>query len=396
MNKQTKQYIIPMRKILFLFMLFCMQNAFAIKITHGPYICDMDSVSVTIMWVTDKPGMSWVEIAEEDGMHFYGKERRKVFDTVRGRKNVSDTLHCVKVMNLRPNTPYRYRIFTKEMRTWTWSDWVTYGETAASIVYKKDPYKFKTYPVERRDVRFLVLNDIHERAAFMKDLCKDVDFSKLDFVLLNGDMSNMVGDPNNVLRAYIDTCVSMFATKIPILFNRGNHETRGSFADHVIDYFPTKTNEYYRLQHIAGIDFLFLDSGEDKPDTDMEYSDIAAFDEYREREALWLKNLAKEERHKKYPLIVFSHIPPAFGSWHGYYHLKETMVPTLNKMQASVMLSGHLHRYEFQEATNDIHFPVLVNSNMSYLLCEVKKDRMEVDYSELNKKNIKHFSFKLK
>ena len=125
----------------------------------------------------------------------------------------------------------------------------------------------------------------------MKDLCKDVDFSKLDFVLLNGDMSNMVGDPNNVLRAYIDTCVSMFATKIPILFNRGNHETRGSFADHVIDYFPTKTNEYYRLQHIAGIDFLFLDSGEDKPDTDMEYSDIAAFDEYREREALWLKEL---------------------------------------------------------------------------------------------------------
>ena len=65
-------------------MLFCMQNAFAIKITHGPYICDMDSVSVTIMWVTDKPGMSWVEIAEEDGMHFYGIERRKVFYTVRG------------------------------------------------------------------------------------------------------------------------------------------------------------------------------------------------------------------------------------------------------------------------------------------------------------------------
>ena len=55
----------------------------------------------------------------------------------------------------------------------------------------------------------------------MKDLCKNIDFKKLDFVLLNGDMSNRLRSQQHMMEAYLDTCVSMFATHTPLFFNRG-------------------------------------------------------------------------------------------------------------------------------------------------------------------------------
>ena len=243
---------------------------------------------------------------------------------------------------------------------------------------------------------FLVLNDIHERAQFMKDLCKNVDFKKLDFVLLNGDMSNRLRNQQHMMEAYLDTCVRMFATHTPLFFNRGNHELRGQFADYLYRYFPTNNGKYYRLQHVAGIDFLFIDTGEDKPDEDIEYSGIVNYDQYREEEARWLRGLRESKQVGKYPLIVFSHIPPTLQKWHGPYHLQKTLMPELNKMNVSVMLSAHLHAFGYQEPNEVIHFPNLVNSNNTYLLCRIANGKMEVDYVGLKGKDKKHFTFPLK
>ena len=32
----------------------------SIKITHGPYLCDMSTDGVTVVWTTNKPALSWV------------------------------------------------------------------------------------------------------------------------------------------------------------------------------------------------------------------------------------------------------------------------------------------------------------------------------------------------
>lgn len=37
------------------------------KITHGPWLCDLTSDGVTVVWTTSKPALSWVEVAEDDG-----------------------------------------------------------------------------------------------------------------------------------------------------------------------------------------------------------------------------------------------------------------------------------------------------------------------------------------
>ena len=385
-----------MRCLLFSLMLLFSVGAKAIKVTHGPWICDMDSTGTTIVWVTDVPGMSWVEIAPDSADHFYGRARQRYYDVLAGRKVLTDSVHRVRIEGLKPDTRYRYRVFTQEVAEWRYDDWVTLGKTACTDVWRGKPHEFKTFPAKPREVTFLVLNDIHERAQFMKDLCKNVDFKKLDFVLLNGDMSNRLRNQQHMMEAYLDTCVRMFATHTPLFFNRGNHELRGQFADYLYRYFPTNNGKYYRVQHVAGIDFLFIDTGEDKPDEDIEYSGIVNYDQYREEEARWLRGLRESKQVGKHPLIVFSHIPPTLQKWHGPYHLQKTLMPELNKMNVSVMLSAHLHAFGYQEPNEVINFPNLVNSNNTYLLCRIANGRMEVDYLGLKGKDKKHFTFPLR
>lgn len=381
--------------LLGLMLLFCV-SAKGIKVTHGPWICDMDSTGVTIVWVTDVPGISYVEMATDSTDHFYSKTRKRYYAAEAGRRILTDSVHCVRIRGLKPDSKYRYRVVTQALKDWCNDDWVTLGGLAWSDVWKKKPYEFKTYPAKPREITFLVLNDIHERPQFMKELCKNVDLKKLDFVLLNGDMSNRIRSQKHIMDAYLDTCVSMFATDVPLFFNRGNHELRGEFADYLNRYFPTNNGKYYRLQHVAGVDFLFIDSGEDKPDTDLEYCGIVECDQYREEQERWLRSLQEEKKIGKYPVVVFSHMPPTLKNWHGPLHMQETLTPELNKMNVSVMLSGHLHRFDYQEPNEVINFPNLVNSNNTYLLCHIANGKMEVDYVGLTNKEKKHFTFPLK
>lgn len=381
--------------LLGLLLLFCV-SAKGIKVTHGPWICDMDSTGVTIVWVTDVPGISYVEMATDSTDHFYSKTRKRYYAAEAGRRILTDSVHCVRIRGLKPDSKYRYRVVTQALKDWCNDDWVTLGGLAWSDVWKKKPYEFKTYPTKPREITFLVLNDIHERPQFMKELCKNVDLKKLNFVLLNGDMSNRIRSQKHIMDAYLDTCVSMFATDVPLFFNRGNHELRGEFADYLNRYFPTNNGKYYRLQHVAGVDFLFIDSGEDKPDADLEYCGIVECDQYREEQERWLRSLQEEKKIGKYPIVVFSHMPPTLKNWHGPLHMQETLTPELNKMNVSVMLSGHLHRFDYQEPNEVINFPNLVNSNNTYLLCHIANGKMEVDYVGLTNKEKKHFTFPLK
>ena len=181
-----------MKKYLLLILCFACQSLYAVKITHGPYICDMDSSSVTIVWITDKPGLSWVEYDVDGEDHFYAKERIKVYDVRHGRRILTDTVHQVRITGLTPDTRYRYRVLTKEVATWSIRNILTYGGTADSGVYKKEPYRFKTFPTTRDSLTFVVYNDIHERAADLKEMSRNIDFDKVDFVVLNGDMQHSV------------------------------------------------------------------------------------------------------------------------------------------------------------------------------------------------------------
>lgn len=379
-----------MKHVLLTFLLSLSLTAFAqdFKITHGPYLCDMSDNGVTVVWTTDKPAMSWVEIAPDGEESFYAQERTKVYATMHGRKLATERIHRVRINNLKPGTTYRYRIFSREVTGWAISNWVTYGKLDSSNVYSKEPYRFTTYSDNKEDVSFLVLNDIHNHADFMKDLCKDVKFKTLDFVCFNGDMVNWFDKEESLFSGFLDTSIEMFASETPIVFNRGNHETRGFMAEKISDYFPTRDGKLYQMFSVGKVCFLVLDGGEDKPDSDIEYAETAAYDAYRAEQAEWLKKcVASDEFKNASARVVLLHIPPTEGDWHGNVHLQELFMPILNKANVDVMFSGHTHRYALKKPTDKNSFPIIVNSSNTYLLCKIGDKKIKIDIVGLNAKD---------
>ena len=81
---------------------------------HGPYLQNLGPDEVTIVWLSDKPSVGWVELAPDDDTNFYATERPKYYDARNGVKNTS-TIHTVKIKGLKPGTNYRYRVFVQEV-----------------------------------------------------------------------------------------------------------------------------------------------------------------------------------------------------------------------------------------------------------------------------------------
>lgn len=349
-----------------------------IQLTHQPYLQALHDTGVTLVWTTDKDAIGWVELAPDDGSHFYQQERPKYFASSHGFKDVS-TLHKVTLRGLAPGTTYRYRVYAQEVTSHVGTD-VTYGEVTATGVYRQQPLAFTTSNPGQQQISFAVINDIHGRNEVMKNLLGQLDWATTDLVFFNGDMADNLQSEAQLFAHYMDTATALFASETPMYYARGNHETRGHFAFKFPDYFPTVSGHLYYLFRRGPVCFVVLDCGEDKPDSDIEYSGIVNMDAYRTQQAEWLKAALQQPEYRDAPYkVVICHMPP-FGGWHGEQDIAEKFVPLLNAAGAQVMLSGHLHRHVKQEAQPGAHaFPVLVNSNNNMLRVTADSQQLHID-----------------
>lgn len=351
------------------------------KVLHGPYLQHLDETSVSLVWVTNKDAIAWVELAPDDSSNFYKLERPRYFSSSNGLKNVA-RIHVVHIENLQPGKKYRYRIFSKEVLSHEGIE-VRYGEVIATRVFQRKAPAFTTNDYEKPAISFLMLNDIHERNEVMKTLLKGTDWGATDFVLFDGDMVNSSRSEEQMFGSFMDTADSLFAGEIPMYYSRGNHETRGPFASDFYKYFPGVNGKLYYIFRQGPVCFIILDSGEDKPDSDIEYGGITDFDTYREEEAQWLKEALNSKIFRDAPFkIAVAHIPP-FEGWHGEEQIKEKFAPLLNKAGIDIMLCAHLHRYVRSDKTNERNFPVIVNSNNSILKVKVNKNQLKLDVVDL-------------
>ena len=108
---------------------------FAIK--YGPYIHSIYGDEAIITWITNRPAVSWVETAPNDGTHFYAYERPKFFNSPMGKKLIG-TVHNVRLKNI--SKPVRYRVLSAEV-TGRDGEKVVYGEYAGSDVFCCAPFQ---------------------------------------------------------------------------------------------------------------------------------------------------------------------------------------------------------------------------------------------------------------
>lgn len=186
-----------------------------------------------------------------------------------------------------------------------------------------------------------------EAGAFFND--------DLDFLILNGDIPDHGGDPKNydlILRL----AGEITKGQCPTVFARGNHDTRGFYAENFQDYTPTDGGKSYYTFRLGPVWGMILDCGEDKRDNRIEYGHTAAFEEFRREETGYIENVIRHadseyrEDGVEYRLVI-AHAPfsfqeespfdieePLYRQW--LHFLKEQIYPDL-------MLSGHLHVCEY-------------------------------------------------
>ncbi len=366
---------------------FALQVTADIKILHGPYLQNVDRDEATIVWVTDVPSVGWVEIAPDDDSHFYAEEREKIHDTKIGIKNIS-RLHAVTVSGLQPGTRYRYRVCAQEVVSHEGIK-VNYGEIVSTDVYSKAPLSFKTNDYDKPTVSFAMVNDIHGRNDVLESMVGMCDLENTDLFLFNGDMVSISDSEEQMFGGFMDKAVELFADSVPMYYCRGNHETRGAMAPRFKEYFNQGVDELYYMFRQGPVCFVVLDCGEDKPDSDVEYYGITAYDDYRSQQAEWLKVALQSDLYKNAPFkVVVCHMPP-FGGWHGERDIARKFIPLLNAASPDIYLCAHLHLYERNEAGKDgVGFPLIVNSNNTLLKAEANSNEMTICIYDLEGKEI--------
>jgi hypothetical protein len=168
------------------------------------------------------------------------------------------------------------------------------------------------------------------------------------------------------LAVMLDGAVGSFASTIPLIWVRGNHETRGRLARDFPSYVDLPEGRHFRSFDQGAVHFTILDSGEDKVDQSPEYSGLVDFAQYRREQAEWLASEVETEafQRAKYR-VVFSHMPfPSAGTGQGDFRGMEDCFERfgaiLNNAGISMMISGHIHSPAIIQAEEDRHnYPIV-------------------------------------
>lgn len=369
------------------------------KIVCGPYVQCMTETSFTVIWTTDVDAVAWVEVAPDDGTHFYNKERDKYYDARGNGVFPIGKIHKVVVDGLEPGSTYRYRVMNRGVIAYNGSGNVQYMHGSGTDVYKGEPHKITTFKEDYDTIRFDLYNDIHGKDSLFNRILSGARDNR-DFVFLNGDMTSNISNEELIPMMYLGSVAKSLNGGLPLFASRGNHELRGRDAIKWLNYFQTTTGTPYYSFSIGDFFFVVLDACEDKPDSDIEYSGIVASKPYVERQGRWLKEvIASEECRNAKVRIAFCHVPPESKGWYGAAQMCNILVPPLNEAGFDAMFCGHIHRWRVAEPDGSISnagFPVICNPNMERMEVTATEDAIEISTFDTDGKNTHNHTLKLK
>lgn len=367
----------------------------SVTVSGGPYLQNVTENSFTVIWTTNMDAVAWLELAPDDGTHFYNTEREFYYDTRGlGRKPVGKT-HRITVNGLEPNTVYRYRIMMKGVAEQNNRTSIIYTAGYGMDILKHKVTTVRTLAGKYDRVEFATVNDMHENDSTFRKLFKDAA-GKYDFVMFNGDMTSSIDDERDIMKYYMNSASELFARETPLYLSRGNHEYRGNDATKFKDYIDTPTGKTYYTFKYGNFFFIVLDGGEDKPDSDIRNLDIMITEPYVREEAEWLKNVVESEDFRNAEVrIAFCHLQPNPDGWHGNAMVSKYLVPLLNEGGIDLMLCGHIHKYRYYApGSTTALFPVVCNANLQRMDASVDSDRIELKFYDASGKQVRSQEFK--
>ncbi len=239
------------------------------KIISEPMVIDTGK-EYSVVFATNDYGTAYIEYTYE------GKDY-KVTDHTAGRLNCDSKIHSIGIPyeHLKNNT---YKVGSTRVL-----DEYSYGSRRGKAVTSKE-YTFTCN--ESDDQTYLVISDWHAMLDTAYSAIEHV--GEYDAVILLGDSAPNVDFESDVIKNTVEFGGKVSAGTKPIIYVRGNHETRGDYANNL----PTVLGleELYYTTDIGPYSFIVLDSGEDKVDSHREYGGLTDYGSYRAEMVEWMKN----------------------------------------------------------------------------------------------------------
>ena len=247
-----------------------------------------------------------------------------------------------RLTTLSPGTGYQYQV-----------RYTLAGKRAETATYH-----FRTLDPKAKTVRFVQFNDLHNQDGTLAALMRHVKPEDYEFSLLVGDCwgdTSAAKGADGVFRTLEAYLRLLDAADKPMVFVRGNHETRGNFSHQMAKLFDLPNldatqkwgDDQWQFTLRAGpVWMLAMDTGEDDDFTTPEKSYKAPkfWQAFRQREAAWLKTLAatKPGRDAAWRIFV-SHIPLYNNNNDFSVPSRQYWEPLLREMNLDLMLAAHDH-----------------------------------------------------
>ena len=242
-------------------------------------------------------------------------------------------------------------------------------------------YHFRTLDPQAKTLRFAVFNDLHHQDKTLAALMRHVKPEDYDFAILLGDCleaSRQTGAAGllGTWRAYIKL---LNGSEKPVIFVRGNHDTRQSFANRLAYLFdlpnlsvkqPWGEDQWQFTMQSGPVWLLAMDTGEDKhginTDPRTAYKHPAYWESYRQRQAEWLQKVIDSKTGIDASWRVFlSHIPLYNNNQWYCLSGQRLWEPLLRTTRIDLMLAGHDHQWKCLQKDSGRVAPVLIGGGPS-------------------------------
>lgn len=280
---------------------------------------------------------------------FGGKEYR-IYNEDGGRK-VNARIHSFTV-------PYEAAASGYKVGATRVTDELTYGGRVGKSI-ESGEYEIK--PIKGEEQKYLCVSDWHTELKKAKKTAGYI--SGYDGIILLGDAAAGLQYEEEAAEYVVGFAGDLSKGSVPIIYARGNHETRGAYASELRDALNLK--EFYTDIKVGNYRFIVLDSAEDKEDGHAEYGQMADYSAYRERMVEFLEGLNAEEGEK---IVVICHDYKICRE----EELSERALAKLGNLGATVILCGHYHEVGFGEIGGIPYFIDGGKTDEGFIVSEVR------------------------
>lgn len=350
-------------------------------IMAGPYLSSLSETGATIVWLTDTPCHVKVVYGPKGGAL-----EMEADNAAHGFLPIG-LIHTVHLKGLEPGREYAYKavaVRVVKMKAY----WPEKGLAAES-----PERAFTTFDRRRPSVSFCAIADTHEDAARVNNLLKAVDWKKADFLVHLGDAFHGLESEDQLLGRWLGPADKAAAGGKLLMFIRGNHEMRGSFARRLIDYFPTPEGRFFYTRDHGPLHLIILDTGEDKADETNVYAGLNKSEEYRAGELAWLEeHLLTDMRAAEAPFrVILLHQP----NWGWVRDRGPEWTALANGGRIDLVIGGHFHRLGLiKPGTENNDFPVLALGQDQIARVEATSEELRLTVTGLDGKVLEKISIK--